>query len=72
MPSLFEPINVGAIQLANRVIMAPMTRSRAKPDGTPGDRLEAWHAAALVRGHHQRRTPSTVAACLHQGPDLDP
>lgn len=33
---LFKPIRVGRHTLANRVVMAPMTRSRAKADGTPG------------------------------------
>lgn len=35
-PQLFNPIRVGRHTLANRVAMAPMTRSRAKADGTPG------------------------------------
>jgi 2,4-dienoyl-CoA reductase-like NADH-dependent reductase (Old Yellow Enzyme family) len=35
-PQLFNPIRVGRHTLANRVVMAPMTRSRAKVDGTPG------------------------------------
>jgi N-ethylmaleimide reductase len=29
MPSLFEPYDLGPIKLANRIVMAPMTRSRA-------------------------------------------
>ncbi len=29
MPTLFDPIQVGALQLANRVVMAPVTRNRA-------------------------------------------
>ena len=29
---LFTPINLGRINLANRVVMAPMTRSRAGID----------------------------------------
>jgi len=33
--SLFSPLQLGELSLANRVVMAPMTRSRAKPDGTP-------------------------------------
>jgi N-ethylmaleimide reductase len=30
MPSLFEPYALGPIHLANRIVMAPMTRSRAR------------------------------------------
>lgn len=29
MPSLFDPLHVGDIPLANRVVMAPLTRNRA-------------------------------------------
>jgi len=30
MPSLFEPYDLGPLKLANRIVMAPMTRSRAR------------------------------------------
>jgi N-ethylmaleimide reductase len=33
----FTPVRVGRYTVPNRLVMAPMTRSRAKPDGTPGD-----------------------------------
>ena len=33
MTTLFDPLKVGAIELDNRLIMAPMTRSRANDDG---------------------------------------
>jgi 2,4-dienoyl-CoA reductase-like NADH-dependent reductase (Old Yellow Enzyme family) len=36
-PQLFDPVRVGRHTLANRLVMAPMTRSRARADGTPGD-----------------------------------
>lgn len=32
MSSLFEPITVGILRLPNRIVMAPLTRSRATPD----------------------------------------
>jgi N-ethylmaleimide reductase len=35
MDELWEPVNVGALTLPNRVAMAPMTRSRATPEGVP-------------------------------------
>ncbi len=35
MPSLFDPLVVGALKLPNRIVMAPLTRSRA----TPGTRV---------------------------------
>lgn len=36
MSTLFESVAVGRYTLQNRLAMAPMTRSRAQPDGTPG------------------------------------
>src|SRR6185436_6122584 len=33
MPTLFDPLCVGRLELDNRIIMAPMTRSRADDDG---------------------------------------
>ena len=33
---LFEPIRAGALQLDNRIVMAPLTRSRAGPGLVPG------------------------------------
>ena len=35
MPTLFDPLRVGQIKLDNRIIMAPMTRSRANDEGVP-------------------------------------
>ena len=34
--ALFTPTRLGAIEIPNRVLMAPMTRSRARRDGVPG------------------------------------
>ncbi|GLQ91500.1 alkene reductase [Dyella acidisoli] len=36
MNPLFSPVRVGRYTLQNRLVMAPMTRSRADFDGTPG------------------------------------
>jgi 2,4-dienoyl-CoA reductase-like NADH-dependent reductase (Old Yellow Enzyme family) len=32
MPTLFDPLKLGALALPNRILMAPLTRSRATPD----------------------------------------
>ena len=32
MPTLFDPLRLGALELPNRIIMAPLTRCRATPD----------------------------------------
>ncbi len=37
MNQSFTSVRVGRYTLPNRLVMAPMTRSRAKSDGTPGD-----------------------------------
>ena len=34
MPGLFDSLRVGALELPNRIVMAPMTRSRAEADGS--------------------------------------
>lgn len=41
---LFEPVQLGAYKLANRIVMAPLTRSRADDEGVPGA-LQAAHYA---------------------------
>jgi 2,4-dienoyl-CoA reductase-like NADH-dependent reductase (Old Yellow Enzyme family) len=35
MPSLFDPIQLGAVRAPNRVVMAPLTRGRATREGVP-------------------------------------
>lgn len=35
MPSLFDPIHLGAIQAPNRILMAPLTRARSTRDHVP-------------------------------------
>jgi N-ethylmaleimide reductase len=34
---LFAPVRIGALDLPNRIVMAPLTRSRASSDGCPSD-----------------------------------
>jgi NADH:flavin oxidoreductases, Old Yellow Enzyme family len=36
MPSLFDPVRIGALELPNRIIMAPLTRMRAFNERSPG------------------------------------
>ena len=45
---LFTPVNLGALALSNRVVMAPLTRLRAGADGVPGD--------IIVEHYRQRAT----------------
>jgi len=44
MSKLFEPVRIGNIELKNRLGMAPMTRSRALPDGTPSDLAAKYYS----------------------------
>lgn len=44
MNPLFSPVHIGHYTLPNRLAMAPMTRSRAQPDGTPGDLATQYYA----------------------------
>jgi N-ethylmaleimide reductase len=37
MATLFDPIRIGDLDLANRVVMAPLTRNRAAPGQVPSD-----------------------------------
>ena len=47
MSVLFEPVALGELQLANRIVMAPMTRSRALADAVPGgDMVEYYRQRA--------------------------
>lgn len=50
MPGLFDPLQLGDIALANRIVMAPMTRNRAEPDGTPGPLMVEHYAARAAAG----------------------
>jgi 2,4-dienoyl-CoA reductase-like NADH-dependent reductase (Old Yellow Enzyme family) len=44
MSKLFDSVRVGRYTLPNRLVMAPMTRSRAQLDGTPGDLAATYYA----------------------------
>lgn len=44
MTDLWTPIDIGQLRIRNRLVMAPMTRSRAEPDGTPGPLAAAYYA----------------------------
>ncbi|GGD83820.1 alkene reductase [Croceicoccus mobilis] len=47
---LFKPLRVGAIELPNRVLMAPLTRNRAMPDGTPRDMAATYYRQRASAG----------------------
>lgn len=50
MPTLFDPVVLGDLKLANRIVMAPMTRNRAHPDGVPSDLMVDYYARRADAG----------------------
>ncbi|MEN5034807.1 alkene reductase [Pseudomonas sp. TWI929] len=50
MSILFEPVRLGELQLANRIVMAPMTRSRADSQGVPGSDMVAYYRQRASAG----------------------
>lgn len=47
---LFTPINLGAMKLANRILMAPVTRSRYAEDGIPNELHAEYYAQRATAG----------------------
>lgn len=47
---LMQPLRLGELELANRVVMAPMTRNRARPDGVPGEIMVEYYAQRATAG----------------------
>jgi 2,4-dienoyl-CoA reductase-like NADH-dependent reductase (Old Yellow Enzyme family) len=46
----FTPVRLGRYILPNRLVMAPMTRSRAKVDGAPGDLAAEYYSQRASAG----------------------
>jgi N-ethylmaleimide reductase len=47
---LFQPVQLGPYQLANRIVMAPLTRSRAGADGVPQPLMAEYYAQRASAG----------------------
>ncbi len=50
MPSLFDPIILGAVDAPNRIIMAPLTRGRADKDAVPTDMMVEYYTQRASAG----------------------
>ena len=50
MPSLFDPVRIGAWNLPNRIVMAPLTRSRAGADRRPNAVMAEYYAQRASAG----------------------
>jgi len=49
-PSLWQPFTLGRVELPHRLALAPMTRNRAEPDGTPGDLVAEYYGQRASLG----------------------
>lgn len=49
-PDLFSPVEIGPLRLCNRVVMAPLTRSRAGPGNTPNTLNALYYAQRASAG----------------------
>ena len=50
MVTLFEPVQLGSLVLANRVFMAPLTRNRAHADGVPSELAATYYSQRASAG----------------------
>jgi len=50
MPKLFDPVEMGAISLPNRILMAPLTRGRADHDAVPTAIMAEYYAQRAAAG----------------------
>jgi 2,4-dienoyl-CoA reductase-like NADH-dependent reductase (Old Yellow Enzyme family) len=64
MPSLFDPLKVGALTLRNRIIMAPLTRQRAGEERVPNALMAQYYRdraeAGLIISEATSVTPQGV------------
>jgi 2,4-dienoyl-CoA reductase-like NADH-dependent reductase (Old Yellow Enzyme family) len=64
MPSLFDPLQVGALTLPNRIVMAPLTRSRAGTQRVPNELMAQYYqqraAAGLILSEATSVTPMGI------------
>ena len=62
MTTLFEPLQVGALSLSNRIVMAPLTRNRA-PEAIPTPLMAIYYAQRASAG----LLITEATAITHQG-----
>jgi N-ethylmaleimide reductase len=62
MPTLFDPTQAGDLQLANRIVMAPLTRNRS-PNAIPPDIAQTYYAQRASAG----LLITEATAISHQG-----
>ena len=62
MTTLFDPVQAGSLQLANRIVMAPLTRNRA-PDAIPTQLMSTYYTQRASAG----LIITEATAISHQG-----
>ncbi|WP_206997770.1 alkene reductase [Trinickia mobilis] len=71
MPTLFDPLRVGDLTLANRIIMAPLTRQRAGDERVPNTLMARYYAerasAGLILSEATAVTPQGVGYAATPG-----
>ncbi|NMO02748.1 alkene reductase [Gordonia sp. TBRC 11910] len=50
LSSVWQPFTLGRIELSHRLALAPMTRNRADPDGTPGELAAEYYSQRASLG----------------------
>jgi len=65
---LFTPIELGEIRCANRVVMAPMTRSRASPGDRVSDLHVEYYGARPVCTMRRRSRPGAPSPIVYTPP----
>ena len=50
MANIFEPVQLGPVVLANRIFMAPLTRTRADADGIPSEFAATYYSQRASAG----------------------
>lgn len=71
--SLWQPIDVGDLRLEHRLVMAPMTRDRATPEGVPTETNAVYYAqrasTALIITEGTQPSPDGQGYLLTPGGD---
>lgn len=64
MPTLFDPVTLGELHLANRIVMSPLTRARAGAERIPNDLMAEYYrqraSAGLIISEAVSVTPHGV------------
>jgi len=50
MPGLFNPLQLGSLELPNRIFMAPLTRARAGREGVPNELMACYYTQRAGAG----------------------